>query len=257
MRVYLPSFWYNSYRYYVPDAEEQGLVFHRGRDQSSFKSRKAQTPSSGTYCTAWFNHGIRPSGDKAKYRYVVQVAAEPVGATGKDAVPSNFYEIKQQDANAHVVKFPSANRRGEFHGFVVFPLASSSPITFSEGPLSSVSDQSIIMVEKKSEPDKLYISVTSPQLELTKKSGSPSWCNIGKTNPVSSGDVDETLLYCSKSASQQVRINLRTAPSTVKSLHVGGKDKMSEKNDYLKKGNPSTKLTFENLRNGADTEVSF
>ena len=241
-------------RYYVPNPDDQGLVFALNTVQNTVTEKG--DASSGTYCTAWFNHGTSPSGDKAKYRYVVQVAAEPFGETGKDAVPSSFFEIIQQDANAHVVKFPSTNGRGDVHGYVVFPVVPSH-LTFSGGPLSSVSDQSIIMVEKKTEPDKLYVSVTSPQLKLTKESGSPSWCSSGTTSPSANSDVDETLLYCSKSAAQQVRVNLRTAPSTAQSLHVGGKDKTSEKNDFLTVGSPATQLTFINLRNGADTEVSF
>ena len=247
-----------SCRYYIPDAEEQGLVFHRGRVQNSFKSKEPQKESSGTYCTAWLNHGTSPSADKSKYRYVVQVDAEPIGKTGKNAVPSNFYEIKKQDTNAHVVKFPSTNGRGKIQGYVVFSAAPSSPITFSEGPLSSVFEQSIIMVEEKTGPDKLYISVAYPQLDLTKVKGASSWCDNGVTNPSGSNNVDETLLFCSKSRGKNVRVDLHAAPPSFTSLRVGGKEKTSVKSDFLQQGpTPATKLTFKNLRDGADTEVWF
>ena len=233
-------------------------MFSRGRSQTSVKSTGTGVESSGIYCTAWFNHGTSPSGKKTKYVYTVQVDAEPVGEAGKDSItPKSFYRVKRQNQDAHVVRFQSANGRGIVHGYVVFPVAPVSPITFTRGPLSSIHHQSIIMVEEKTGPDKFYISATSPKLNMQTKSGSPPWCNSGNTNPVTMDNLDETLLYCSKSTDQSVRVDLRNAPSTLKSLHVGGTDKTSDKNDYVQQGSPSTRLTFLNLRNGADTEILF
>ena len=245
-------------RYYIPKPKKQGLVFYRHRVQESFKSKGVGVGSSGNYCTAWFNHGMKPSKKKARYEYAVQVDAEPIGKPGKDAIdPSKFYEVKKKNRNAHVVKFPSTeNKRGTVHGYVVFPVAPAEPITFSDGPLSNVHHQSIIMVEETS--NKLYISLTSPKLNMKTKSNSPSWCNSGNTNPWTMDKLDETLLYCSKSTDQSVHVNLNAnAPTTLKSLYVGGSDKTEKKDHFVKQETPKTSLAFMNLRNGADTEIVF
>ena len=233
------------------------MVFYRHRVQESFKSRGVGVESSGNYCTAWFNHSMKPSKKKARYEYAVQVDAEPIGKPGKKAIdPSKFYQVKKKNRNAHVVKFPSKNKRGTVHGYVLFPVAPAKPITFSDGPLSNVYHQSIIMVEEKS--DKLYISLTSPKLNMNTKSYSPSWCNSGNTNPWTTDKLDETLLYCSKSTDQSVRVDLNAkAPTTLTSLYIGGSDKTNDKDDFVKQGSPKTSLAFMNLRNGADTEIVF
>ena len=251
------TFCYYLLRYYIPNPDDQGLVFTRNKEQNSVKSLRTGQKSQGTYCTAWFNHGTNPSGSKNGYEYAVQVEAEPSGGVEKQPIPSNFYSVIKKDTDAHVVRFLSTNGRGTVHGYVVFPVAPADPINLS-GPLTSVHNQSIIMVEEKASPDRLYISVTSPQLNLTKTSGSPSWCEGGNTAPSKSEDVDETLLYCAKSKVQVVHVSLRETWSTLKSLHVGGKNKMGDQNLYLVQGSPATRnLKFINLRNGADTEISY
>ena len=244
-------------RYYIPKPQKQGLVFYRNIEQKSFESTGVGVESSGKYCTAWFNHGMKPLKKKARYEYAVQVDAEPIGKPGKKAIdPSKFYEVEKKNRNAHVVKFPSKNGRGTVHGYVVFPVAPAQPITFSSGPLSNVYHQSIIMVEEKS--NKLYISLTSPKLNMKTKSNSPSWCNSGNTNPRTMDKLDETLLYCSKSTDQSVHVHLNAnAPTTLTSLYVGGSEKTSDKDHFVKQETPKTSLAFMNLRNGADTEIVF
>lgn len=240
------------------------MVFHRNQRQDSFKANSA-TPiaTNGMYCTAWFNHGKNPTGLTSKYEYAVQVEAEPTGGTNKpQLVPSNRYQVIKRSVEAHVVEFSKHNGRGLVYGYVVFPSVLSNPVELgSNGPIESVLQQSIMMAEETTSPNELYISVKSPQLNLRLKSPSPSWCQKGTTTPSKSGDVDETLLYCSKSADQSVHINIREPSkwSRLSSLHVGGKDKLRFKSDYLDPaGAPNQKLfKFNKIRNGAETEVAF
>lgn len=240
------------------------MVLHRNQRQDSYKTNKAPPEgTNGIYCTAWFNHGKNPSGAASKYEYAVQVEAEPTGGTKKtQLVPSDRYRVIKKSSKTHVVEFKKYNGRGLVYGYVVFPIGPSKAVKLGrKGPIESVLQQSIMMAEETTSPKGLYISVKSPQLKLELKDQSPSWCQRGTTTPSKNGDVDETLLYCSKSADQSVHINLREPSkwSSLHSLHVGGKDKLSSKSDYLERAKaPNQKLLkFNQLRNGAETEVAF
>ena len=217
----------------------------------------------GSYCTALFNHGKNPSGKTSKYEFTVQIEAETVGRPKKPQfVRSERYSVLKQSTMTHVVEFKKHNERGLVYGYVVFPLAASKEVELGEeGPIESVKQQSIIMAEETTNPKGLYISVKSPQLKLEPKKQSPAWCKAGTTEPSRSDDVDETLLYCSKSADQSVHVNLREPAKWTKleSLHVGGKDKSSSLSNYLDPaGAPNKKLLkFIKLKNGAETEVAF
>ncbi|XP_028413925.1 uncharacterized protein LOC114536772 [Dendronephthya gigantea] len=254
----------NGNRYYVPNPDSQGLVLHRNQRQDSYKAnRNPPEATNGMYCTAWFNHGRNPSGAKSKYEYAVQVNAEPSSGTKKaQLVPSNRYRVIKKSAKTHVVEFKEHNGRGLVYGYVVFPISPSKAVRVGKsGPIKSVLQQSIMMTEETTSPKRLYISVKSPQLKLEQIDQSPSWCKGGKTNPSRNGDVDETLLYCSKSADQSVHINLRKPNqwSRLLSLYVGGKNKTGSKSDYLERAEAPNHslLKFNKLQNGAETEVAF
>jgi hypothetical protein len=252
-------------RYYIRNPDQQGLVFWRNQRQESVKSKGLFTKSCGIYCTAWFNHGKNPaaSTSKNKYEYAIQVDAEPVGRPQKPYLDlQNRYRVIKQDKAVHVVKFNKHNDRGTVYGYVVFPLSPKAPVNVgSKGPIAFVHNQSVIMVEETTQPARLYISVNSPQLNFQKKEGSPSWCNGGTTSPTRFSEVDETLLFCSKSTGHDIHINLRNNEkwSKLRSLKVGGSDKTRRASDYLQPGGAPTQnpLKFINLRNGADTEVSY
>ena len=251
------------FRYYIPNPEDQGLVFSRKQSQTSVKSKKKNKQSNGVYCTAWFNHGQNPTAAKRKYEYAVQVDAEPVGRSPKPLLqPANRYKVIKQGKNAHVVKFQDHNGRGTVHGYVVFPISPSTPVKVGRrGPIASVYNQSVIMVEETTSPKKLYIAVNSPQLNLTKKDGSPEWCNEGNVSPTQFSQVDETLLFCSKSIGHTVHVNLHNNNewSGLESLEVGGKDKTNSVSDYVFPAGAPTQnpLKFFNIINGRDTEITF
>ena len=252
-------------RYYIRNPDQQGLVFSRNQRQESMASKGKNTKSCGIYCTAWFNHGKNPSASatKDKYEYAVQVNAEPIGRKQKPYLDlQNRYRVIKQGKSVHVVKFNKHNNRGTVYGYVVFPLSPKAPVKVGRrGPIAFVHDQSIIMVEETTKPARVYISVNSPQLNFQKKEGSPSWCNGGTMSPTRFTEVDETLLYCSKSTGHDINIDLRNNKkwSTLRSLKVGGSDKTNRASDYLQPGGAPTQnpLKFINLRNGADTEVSY
>jgi hypothetical protein len=254
-------------RYYIPNPDTQGLVFSRDKRQNSVKDyQKTATPTNGIYCTAWFNHGSSPSttAGKDEYEYAVQVGAEPVGGSSKPLLlPGNSYSVIMKADTAHVVKFPAiSNKRGVVHGYVVFPINPPNPVSLgTHGPLLSVLRQTVIMAEETTNPAKLHVSVSNPQLNLQERSGSPLWCQGGTTSPRTRDDVQETLLFCSKSTSQPIHVNLRDSAkwSRLVHLYVGGKDQTWNKNHYLVPTGPPRQnpLQFINIKNGADTEVEF
>jgi hypothetical protein len=218
------------------------------------------------YCTAWFNHGSSSSTTplNSEYEYAVQVDAEPDGGSSKPLlVPGNSYSVKMKTDTAHVVEFlATTNKRGIVYGYVVFPINPPNPVALgNEGPLLSVLNQTVIMTEEKTNPAKLHISVSNPQLNLKERPGSPSWCQGGTTSPRTKQDVQETLLFCSKSTSQAIHVNLRNNAkwSRLVHLYVDGNDETWNKDHYLQpkvlpRQNPSK---FTNIKNGADIEVEF
>ena len=252
------------HRYYIPNPDNQGLVLSRNIQQRSPKPKESnpKMKAGGTYCTAWFNHGKNPNGTSSKYEYAVQIEAETSGRPRKEPLnPQMRYTVMKSENDVHVVKFKEHSNRGAVYGYVVFPATPKAAVDVgNEGPIESVLHQSIIMAEETTN-QKLYISVEHPQLDLQRKTESPSWCNGGTTSPSESNDVRENLLFCSKSTGQSVHVNLRNHArwSSLTSLFVGGKNKSDEKSNFLDPAGAPTKslVKFINLRNGAATEVAF
>ena len=169
----------------------------------------------------------------------------------------------KQASSAHAVKFNEHDGRGVVYGYIIFPISPSNPVNVgNQGPIASVYNQSVIMVEETTSPRKLYIAVNSPQLKLRRKNNAPSWCNGGAViDPTKNGEVGDTLLFCAHSNAKAVHVNIRNNNNwtQLKSLYVDGKNKTSDHTSFLETANPSTQnpVKFVNLKNGDVTEVTF
>ena len=90
------------------------------RSQTSLQQDGTGT-TTGNFASAWFDHGTAPSG--ASYEYVVKPSTDSAGMQAFSALMSGAakpYEVLQQDANAHVLRF------GDVEAYALFSTAGNA-----------------------------------------------------------------------------------------------------------------------------------
>ena len=110
-------------------------------------------PASGTFATAWINHGKAP--EAAGYEYVLVADASPAGMKAFAAEPG--YEVLQKDSTAHVVAFNDEDA-------VAYAVYAPDGASFGQGAVKNVSRASTFIVKR--EGDTLRLSVADPDLNI-------------------------------------------------------------------------------------------
>ena len=107
--------------------------------------------TTGTYATAWIEHGENP--DAASYEYAVLV--QPDGAAIEAFDPKQAYSVVRKSTSAHIVHDRATNSTG----YAVFDSNEALP---ESTPLASVSRPCLVMIEEHA--DHVLLSVCDPDL---------------------------------------------------------------------------------------------
>lgn len=136
--------------YVLPDGK--GLHVVRGTQTS--KDQTGAKTTTGSYVTAWLDHGFKPAGEGYEYVILVQSSPEQVEAYARK--PS--YKVLQKDNRAHIVE----HSQYDTTGYAIF----DPQLDISHGYVRKVSVPSMVMVNRQK--GKIVVSVADPDLRLPK-----------------------------------------------------------------------------------------
>ncbi|WP_213585889.1 chondroitinase family polysaccharide lyase [Paenibacillus sp. J2TS4] len=140
--------------YYVPAG--QTIAITRSEQQS--KHQKDDSDTSGTFATAWIDHGKAPKNGKYEYAVLVNTDADRMAGFAEtmadpDQAP---YRVLQQDRMAHIVY----DRATGITGYALFEASED----VNQGLIRAVDTPSMVMTRQ--EEDRLVLSVVDPDLRL-------------------------------------------------------------------------------------------
>lgn len=126
----------------------------RSTQQSRNYSNTADTQ--GNYATAYIDHGTAPAA--GRYRYGILLQGGTAGTQDFADHLADYFEVIQQNSQAHVVKFV----QDQIYNYVIFDVAS----VFQSDVLVSVDKPSVVMTQSSNAGNKLKVSLTNPNLGL-------------------------------------------------------------------------------------------
>lgn len=241
--------------YYIPKAGTQHLKVRIGK-QSSYSGEILDASTEGHFATAWLKHGANPKGMTYEYAVLVNTSLaklrkfacrqEKIRGTPK-------YQVLQKDTRAHVVKFNNSPRLGlATYGYSVF---TKSAILPSSGPLWTVGDPCVVMVEDGGEKSRrLIVGLSYPQR------------NFNSTKKLrTSQDVDEEELFYMRSQEKRIWVLLKSKVDADNyRVYVDGRPVDSkDATRYVRiiplfsGANSGSLVYFTNIFNGFTTEVHF
>jgi len=140
--------------FYIPAG--QTLAVSRSEQQS--KDQKDGSDTSGTFSTAWIDHGHAPKDGKYQYAVLVKTKAEEIKAFAEAMENADLapYHVLQQDRNAHIVHDQATG----ITGYALFEVNHA----VEHGMVKAVDTPSMVMT--KMEGDKLILSAVDPDLRL-------------------------------------------------------------------------------------------
>ena len=234
--------------YYIPNPSKLMLKVHL-QDQSS-KKDDGVTTTSERYGAAWLEHGSSPSNSNYEYAVLIPTAsyvASPADiTTAQETTGSEVYKVLKKDSTAHVVQFLKSPKSGSaltnpIYGYVIF--GSSTSLV---GPVREVNEGDCLIMAEETALQFIYLSISSPGL------------NLKDTSPSNSADVGEEELYRSSSRAREIEVTLVT------------RVRQESQNVIVQThGNPvgytptvtvdatGKKVTFTNLKNGFSVEVKL
>ena len=236
-------------RYFIPNSSRSMLKV-RVENQIS-KTDNGKKKTSGHYGTAWFEHDKSHS----DYEYAVLIPTTSNDSqladgisTAQETLGSEIYRVLKRDPTAHVVQFlPSKQLAGPdlnfpLTGYVMFAAAKSLPL---DGPVEAVNEDNCLVMAEETE-DAIYLSISSPDLNLNTKGGPLHGSN----------DVGVELLYQSSSQEREIDVTLKkTVDTTTNDVKVHGKP---DAYDAIVKVDDEGKIVrFLNLKNGFSVEVKL
>ena len=221
----------NGNRYYVANPREMRLVFTRRVKQNSMRSAGIVGESSGIYCTAWFDHGPKPQIlETGGYSYRIQVGAESESSQSnfktKPLITTSDYTVIASSNEAHAIKF--SDRSSKIPRTVYSYVNFKAGYRYTTGPLKSVDAQCLLMIEET--PSHLYISVSYPQLNLTKelplsRNPNPAYCVEDWTTkmPTIASGIKTSLSFCATNNPSHIVAELQEKRAyAVDSITVNG-----------------------------------
>ena len=236
--------------YYIPSTSEPSLKVHVG-PQTSKKHDASTGTTTGTYGTAWLEHGTTPSNEKYEYAVLIPTTLYHLTSTGlstaQETAGSEVYDVLKQDRTAHVVQFLQSPESGsplshKITGYVMFRSATTLP---AKGPVEAVNKGNcLIMVQNTT--DFIYLSISSPDLNLNTRSGALT----------GSGDVGQDELYHSSSGERNIEVTLRgRVLKRIVSVEAHGNPDCYKPNVSV--DSTGKKVSFLNLKNGFSVEVKL
>ena len=212
----------NGNKCYIPASVSNQLKFHRKVQQTS-TAQSGKRNGSGTYCKAWFDHGVTPL--NANYNYIIEVnaVAKPHGHTNDtgNEIDTGDCDIIQQTDKVNTVKHWSVS------GHVIFDEIANIP---NECPVTSASEPCMIMT-KLTPNQKLEISISFPQMNLNKHPltsiADPSLCVDPLPGPTdSASDRSSSMLFCTRDDGKDVNVTLQAGihAAAITSIEMDGDD---------------------------------
>ena len=149
----------NGNGYYIPKGSSANIAIGRQKSMAS----DGRTPTKARYATVWLDHGVNPV--SARYEYAILVSADVYSMEAfRKAQTSGkpVYEVLRKNSAAHVVRFAGNTANpSETYGYAFF----KRNVSFSEGPVKSVSAQCLLMAEvDKPNFSNMNLSISSPDL---------------------------------------------------------------------------------------------
>ncbi|NQX66368.1 sugar lyase [Paenibacillus alba] len=142
--------------YLLPNAS--GTVVTRGVQNS--KNSSGSSATSGSYTTAYIDHGLAPSG--SGYEYAMKLGA---GAAGTKRFAENpEYTVLQKDSNVHIVQNTTVGQGAT--GYAIFN--SSQPI--NKGALRGSTAPAMVMIQMNGSSE-MKLSMSDPDLRLPQFTG--------------------------------------------------------------------------------------
>lgn len=140
--------------YYVPAGQTIAMT----RSEQHSKHQKDDSDTSGTFATAWIEHGKAPKNGKYQYAVQVNTDADRMAAFAEAmADPEQApYRVLQQDRMAHIVQ----DRATGITGYALFEASEQ----VNQGLIRAVDTPSMVMTRQ--EGDRLVMSVVDPDLRL-------------------------------------------------------------------------------------------
>jgi chondroitin-sulfate-ABC endolyase/exolyase len=140
--------------YYIPAGQTIGI--HKQTQQS--KDQKKGKDTSGSFATAWIDHGTAPKDATYEYAIVVGATEGRMHAFSKlmekpDQAP---YTVLQQDRDAHIVK----DRATKTIGYALFEAGNQ----IGHGYLAAADTPSMVMIKEKG--NQLVLSAVDPDLRF-------------------------------------------------------------------------------------------
>lgn len=128
------------------------------RSEQHSKHQKDDSDTSGTFATAWIEHGKAPKNGKYQYAVQVNTDADRMAAFAEAmADPEQApYRVLQQDRMAHIVQ----DRATGITGYALFEASEQ----VNQGLIRAVDTPSMVMTRQ--EGDRLVMSVVDPDLRL-------------------------------------------------------------------------------------------
>lgn len=146
------------------------VVVKRSTQQSRNYSNTADTQ--GNYATAYIDHGTAPAA--GRYRYGILLQGGTAGTQDFADHLADYFEVIQQNSQAHVVKFV----QDQIYNYVIFDVAS----VFQSDVLVSVDKPSVVMTQSSNAGNKLKVSLTNPNLGLLNDNESYTYSQITGTS---------------------------------------------------------------------------
>ena len=233
--------------YYIPNATKSILKVHVENQLSKTDDGKSDT--SGHYGTAWFQHDTFPS----DYEYAALIPTTSHASQlaylskAQGTAGSEVYKVLKKDVTAHVVQFLQSNQpvlalNYPITGYVVFAAATLLP---SDGPVKAVNKGNCLIMAEETK-DHIYISISSPDLNLYPKSGPL----------IRSNDVGVKLLYKSLSKGRKIVVTLKNpVETTSQDVKVHGSP--DGYNAIVNVDPGGKRVRFVNLKNGFSVEVKL
>ena len=143
-----------------------GQQLHVRRSEQHAANAADGKDVTGKFTTAWLSHGKAPK--DASYRYLMRINTTPAAMAAFSAAMLSAapYEIRQQDATAHIV----FSKTDAATGYVVF----QPNVVLAAGPVMSASKPCVMLASQTA--GKLLLSVADPDLNfLDVEKGSGAW----------------------------------------------------------------------------------
>ena len=236
--------------YYIPSASKSSLKVHVEL-QTSKKDDGSTGTTTGTYGTAWLEHGTTPLDEQYEYAVLIPTTSYHLTSTdlstAQETLGSEVYKVLKKDSTAHVVQFlkspeSSSTLSHKITGYVVFASALTLP---PEGPVQAVNEGNCLIMTQDT-TEFIYLSISSPDLNLNTRSGTLT----------GSDDVGQAELYHSSSREREIEVTLRkTVLKRIVSVAAHGNPDFYKPNVWV---DPTgTKIRLLNLKNGFSVEVKL